>query len=164
MKALVGAFNQEKTLVGAFSVIVKTDCGTDGALHSTSVETMQTAGLLRADSEVDMASRRSTVSFSCDNNFIFDKLSASGDQSKPGTTTTASTTTSDTNSEAKHNIRIRIETVDQTEEEEGEGEELKMRDDEDVEDDFNFSRLSTARDSLKIKSISRVRFKDTRVI
>ena len=144
-------------------MIVKTGCGTDGALHSTSVETMQTAGLLRADSEVDMASRRSTVSFSCDNNFIFDKLSASGDQSKPGTTTTA-TTTSDTNSEAKHNIRIRIETVDQTEEEEGEGEELKMRDDEDVEDDFNFSRLSTARDSLKIKSISRVRFKDTRVI
>ena len=140
-------------------MIVKTGCGTDGALHSTSVETMQTAGLLRADSEVDMASRRSTVSFSCDNNFIFDKLSASGDQSKPGTTTT-----SDTNSEAKHNIRIRIETVDQTEEEEGEGEELKMRDDEDVEDDFNFSRLSTARDSLKIKSISRVRFKDTRVI
>ena len=160
MKVLVGAFNQEKTLVGAFSVIVKTGCGTDGALHSTSVETMQTAGLLRADSEVDMASRRSTVSFSCDNNFIFDKLSASGDQSKPGTTTT----TSDTNSEAKHNIRIRIETVDQTEEEEGEGEELKMRDDEDVEDDFNFSRLSTARDSLKIKSISRVRFKDIRVI
>ena len=34
MKALVGAFNQEKALVGAFSVIVKTD----GALHSTSLE------------------------------------------------------------------------------------------------------------------------------
>ena len=123
---------------------------------------MQTAGLLRADSEVDMAARRSTVSFSCENNFIFDKLSSSsGDQSKPGTTTT--TTVSDTKSEAKHNIRIRIETVDQSSEGE-EGEELKMRDDEDVEDDFNFSRLSTARDSLKIKSISRVRFKDTRVI
>ena len=118
---------------------------------------MQTAGLLRADSEVDMAARRSTVSFSCENNFIFDKLSSSpGEQSKPGTTV------SDTTSEAKHNIRIRIETVDQSSEEEGE--ELKMRDDEDVEDDFNFSRLSTARDSLKIKSISRVRFKDTRVI
>ena len=29
MKALVGAFNQEKALVGAFSVIVKTGCGTD---------------------------------------------------------------------------------------------------------------------------------------
>ena len=122
---------------------------------------MQTAGLLRADSEVDMAARRSTVSFSCENNFIFDKLSSSpGDQSKPGTSTT--TTVSDTKSEAKHNIKIRIETVDQSSEEEGE--ELKMRDDEDVEDDFNFSRLSTARDSLKIKSISRVRFKDTRVI
>ena len=35
MKALVGPFNQEKALVGAFSVIVKTDCGTDGALHSS---------------------------------------------------------------------------------------------------------------------------------
>ena len=36
MKALDGAFNQEKALVGAFSMIVKTGCGTDGALHSTS--------------------------------------------------------------------------------------------------------------------------------
>ena len=32
---LVGAFNQEKAIVGAFSVIVKTGCGTDWALHST---------------------------------------------------------------------------------------------------------------------------------
>ena len=31
MKALVGAFNQEKALVGDFSVIVKTDCETDGS-------------------------------------------------------------------------------------------------------------------------------------
>ena len=29
MKALVGTFNEEKALVGAFSVIVKTDCETD---------------------------------------------------------------------------------------------------------------------------------------
>ena len=36
MKALLGAFNQEKALVEAFSVIVKTDCETDGALHSAS--------------------------------------------------------------------------------------------------------------------------------
>ena len=35
MKALVGAFNKEKALVGAFSVIVKTGCGTDGSLYST---------------------------------------------------------------------------------------------------------------------------------
>ena len=36
MKELVGTFNQEKkALVGAFSVIVKTGYGTDGALHST---------------------------------------------------------------------------------------------------------------------------------
>ena len=35
MKTLVGAFNQEKALEGTFSVIVKTGCETDGALHST---------------------------------------------------------------------------------------------------------------------------------
>ena len=33
VKALVGAFNQEKALVGAFSVIVKTGCGTDGLFY-----------------------------------------------------------------------------------------------------------------------------------
>ena len=37
VKALVGAFNQEKALVGAFSVIVKTDCGTDGSFYSTNL-------------------------------------------------------------------------------------------------------------------------------
>ena len=31
MKAVVATFNQEKALVGASSVIVKTDCETDGA-------------------------------------------------------------------------------------------------------------------------------------
>ena len=36
MKALVGAFNQEKTLVGAFSVIVKSGCGTNGSICGTS--------------------------------------------------------------------------------------------------------------------------------
>ena len=36
MKAVVAAFNQEKALVGAFSVIVKTGCGTDGSFYSTS--------------------------------------------------------------------------------------------------------------------------------
>ena len=36
MKALVGAFNQEKALVGAISVIVKTGCETDGSFYSTS--------------------------------------------------------------------------------------------------------------------------------
>ena len=30
VKVLVGTFTQEKALVGAFSVIVKTGCGTDG--------------------------------------------------------------------------------------------------------------------------------------
>ena len=35
MKAVVAAFNQEKALVGAFSVIVKTSCGTDGSICGT---------------------------------------------------------------------------------------------------------------------------------
>ena len=38
MKALVDTLNQEKALVGAFSVIVKTGCGTDGSFYSTSME------------------------------------------------------------------------------------------------------------------------------
>ena len=38
MKALVGAFNQEKALVGAFSVIVKTGCETDGSIYSTNFD------------------------------------------------------------------------------------------------------------------------------
>ena len=42
MKALVGAFNQEIALVGAFFVIVKTGCETDGALHSSTLETIST--------------------------------------------------------------------------------------------------------------------------
>ena len=37
MKAVVAAFNQEKALVGAFSVIVETGCGTDGSFYSTSL-------------------------------------------------------------------------------------------------------------------------------
>ena len=36
MKAVVATFNQEKALVGAFSVIVKTGCGTDGSICGTS--------------------------------------------------------------------------------------------------------------------------------
>ena len=39
ISGLVGAFNQEKALVGAFSVIVKTGCGTDGSFYSTSPDT-----------------------------------------------------------------------------------------------------------------------------
>ena len=38
MKALVGAFKQEKALVGAFSVIVKTDCGSDGSFYSITID------------------------------------------------------------------------------------------------------------------------------
>ena len=49
---LVGTFNQEKALVGAFSVIVKTDCGTDGALHSTSWEYWRRTSPLSCGHEV----------------------------------------------------------------------------------------------------------------
>ena len=35
VEVLVGAFNQEKVLVGAFSVIVKTGYGTDGSICGT---------------------------------------------------------------------------------------------------------------------------------
>ena len=37
MIELVGAFNQEKALLGAFSVIVKTGCGTDGSICGTTL-------------------------------------------------------------------------------------------------------------------------------
>ena len=40
VKALVGAFNQEKVLVRAFSMVVKTGCGTDGSIYSTSYDVM----------------------------------------------------------------------------------------------------------------------------
>ena len=40
MKALVGSFNQEKALVGAFSEIVKTDCGTNAMEHYTALITI----------------------------------------------------------------------------------------------------------------------------
>ena len=38
MKALVVTFNQEKALVGAFSVIVKTSCETNGSFYSTNLD------------------------------------------------------------------------------------------------------------------------------
>ena len=45
MKALVGAFNQEKAQVGALSVIVKTDCETDGSFYGTNVDVEEVAEL-----------------------------------------------------------------------------------------------------------------------
>ena len=38
MKAVVAAFDQEKALVGAFSMIVKNDCETDGSFYSTRLD------------------------------------------------------------------------------------------------------------------------------
>ena len=43
VKALVGAFNQEKVLVGAFSVIVKTDCDPEGSFYSINTNTRRNA-------------------------------------------------------------------------------------------------------------------------
>ena len=42
---LVGAFNHEKALVGVFSVIVKTGCGTDGSFYSTTKPRLMTRDL-----------------------------------------------------------------------------------------------------------------------
>ena len=60
MKALVGAFNQEKALVGAFSVIVKTGCGTDGSFYSTNEDCF----LYRAAVTRDTATMTALVSVS----------------------------------------------------------------------------------------------------
>ena len=40
VKALLGAFYQEKALVGAFSVFEKTDCETDGAVIKICIQMM----------------------------------------------------------------------------------------------------------------------------
>ena len=54
MKVLVGAFNQEKALVGAFSVIVKTGCGTDGSICGSNVNTWSMSGKLQRDGRFPM--------------------------------------------------------------------------------------------------------------
>ena len=53
MKALVDAFNQEKALVGAFSVIVKTDCETDGSFTAlVSIVVLCQCGLLQENNKI----------------------------------------------------------------------------------------------------------------
>ena len=44
VKVLEGTFNQEKALVRAFTVIVKTICETDGSFYSTSVQARARGG------------------------------------------------------------------------------------------------------------------------
>ena len=53
VKALVGAFNQEKALVRAFSVIVKTGCGTDGSFYSTNREAVKLFALEHSKSFIE---------------------------------------------------------------------------------------------------------------
>ena len=50
------SFNQEKALVGAFSVIVKTNCETDGSFHSTTQDPENTQHL-PSDLDLDIKSR-----------------------------------------------------------------------------------------------------------
>ena len=50
MKALVGAFNHEKA-IGAFSVIVKTDCETDGSFTALLIGRDLVAEKRRAENE-----------------------------------------------------------------------------------------------------------------
>ena len=49
MNAVAAAFNQEKALVGAFSVIVKTGCGTDGSFYSTNLNVYFLTTVFRAE-------------------------------------------------------------------------------------------------------------------
>ena len=65
MKALVGAFNQEKALVGAFSVIVKTGCVTDGLFYSTSHECHVSRGRINGSSLGDNFIQLRLVSLCC---------------------------------------------------------------------------------------------------
>ena len=60
MKALVGAFNEEKALVGAFSVIVKTNCETDGSFYSTTADPTHGAAEPAGDRAQDSASDEPT--------------------------------------------------------------------------------------------------------
>ena len=63
MKAVVAAFNQEKAQVGAFSVIVKTDCETDAAFLPSSLQ-LQAVSRCR-HCRLIAASRGATVTCHC---------------------------------------------------------------------------------------------------
>ena len=70
MKALLGTFNQEKALVGAFSVIVKTGCRTDGSFYSTNFK--------RAAQLDDILSKLSMENIKIELLFVFSPLAAIG--------------------------------------------------------------------------------------
>ena len=57
MKVLVGTFNQERALVGAFSVIVKTDCETDGSVRKTNLNLVQRARTVQSLGAVNQQDR-----------------------------------------------------------------------------------------------------------
>ena len=70
MKVVVAAFNQEKALVAAFSVIVKTGCGTDGSFYSTNVK--------RVAQLDDILSKLSMENIKIELLFVFSPLAAIG--------------------------------------------------------------------------------------
>ena len=79
MKALVGAFNQEKALVGAFSVIVKTGSGTDGSFYSTNSDIVTVS--LAASSSGHVARPAETRQILDLNKYLMSRLPA---DSRPG--------------------------------------------------------------------------------
>ena len=58
MKAVVAAFNQEEALVGAFSVIVKTDFETDGSFHSTTYKIQKPSAMVDTIPHIYHSSRK----------------------------------------------------------------------------------------------------------
>ena len=72
---VVGTFNQEKALVGAFSVIVKTGCGTDGSICGTNQHHMEHVWETSAGRTVSNGRRLMTV-ISIAEEIMFDDFEA----------------------------------------------------------------------------------------
>ena len=65
MQVLVGAFNQEKALVGSFSVILKTDCEIDGSICGSTTQMCGRGWIgVRAEYDDDVCSSALTSALS----------------------------------------------------------------------------------------------------
>ena len=65
VKAVVGTFNQEKALVGAFSVILKTDCEIDGSICCSTTQMCGRGWIgVRAEYDDDVCSSALTSALS----------------------------------------------------------------------------------------------------
>ena len=75
MKAVVAVFNQEKALVGAFSVIVKTGCGTDGSICGTTPDNLLSIGMIvmehQTQIDVTRLTRRHSLAVVSDQSSIY---------------------------------------------------------------------------------------------